>query len=126
MSPAAFLLALPLAISGRPLPSQHYYHYHHGCTPGNRHCERCRCDGCPHGWQAPVYDYRRNFNYPWRAPYHRPAEDVPCDMGPRIIRIEHLPSAEGIVLPLPEELPPPTPGAREDESSPSDRPPRKP
>ena len=88
----------------------------YGCTPANRHCERCRQDECG----GPCYDYRRNFNYPWYPPYHSPIwEEVPPDFGPRIIPLEHSPPEE-----LPEELPAPKP-RRPEELSPSDKPKRR-
>ena len=114
MNAALLLLVLPwgLDFEGGRLPSQHPLRYRYGCTPANRHCERCRQDECG----GPCYDYRGNFNYPWYPPYHRPIfDEVPPDISPRIIPLEH---------PSPEELPAPKP-SRPDESSPSDKPKRR-
>ena len=103
------VLLLELPLHYERLPSQHPRWYRYGCTPANRHCERCRQDECG----GPCYDYRRNFNYPWYPPYQRPIfDEVPPDIGPRIIPLGHL---------LPEELPAPPP-TRPDETSPSDKP----
>jgi hypothetical protein len=113
MNAVVLILVLPLDLGGiglEPLPSQRYYPYRHGCTPANRHCERCRQDGCG----RPCYDFRRNFDYPWHPPYHRPVlEDVPYDFSPRIIPLSEIPAA----IPY-EELPQPP----RNESSPSDKP----
>ncbi len=126
MYAAVLVLVLPWgshAHDREPLPSQNPFAYRYGCTPGNRHCERCREDGCG----GPGCDYRRNIDYPWYPPYHRPMlEDVPYDIGPRIIPLSDLPQSELPFGHLPcEEVPAPgpmRPGV--DESSPSDKPPR--
>jgi hypothetical protein len=101
----------------RRLPSQHHRHYRHGCTPANRHCERCRPGPCG----QPYHDYRRNFDYPWYPPYHRAMiEDTPDDITPRIIHIDGPPVIDDAPLPY-EEVPPPNLPAPGDDSSPSDR-----
>jgi hypothetical protein len=125
---AVLLLVLPLVSHGHgpvPLPSQNPVRYRHGCTPANRHCERCRHDGCGGGCGGPCFDYRRNFDYPWYPPYHRAVlEETPYDCGPRIVPVsDFLPGELPVGLPLEEEVPAPArmrPGR--DESSPSDRP----
>src|SRR5262245_20507587 len=97
MNAALLVLVLPFGLppTAERLPSQHHWQYYYGCTPGNRHCERCRPDECGGGY----YDYRRHFNYPWTPPYHRPMSDeVLPDIGPRIVPLEFA---------LPEELPAP-------------------
>jgi hypothetical protein len=122
MYTAALIVLVAFQGHGGFLPSQNPLAYRYGCTPANRHCERCR-PGCG----GPSYDYRRNFDYPWYPPYHRPMdEDVPYDLGPRIIPLDHLPPGE--LLPGDvhwEEVPAPGTLPRGvDQSSPSDRPPR--
>jgi hypothetical protein len=126
MTATALLLMVPFGLPGighGRLPSQHPYQYRHGCTPANRHCERCRGEGCG----GECFDYRRNFDYPWYPPFHRPMPaDIWDDFSPRIIPLEDIPlDVFPPGCPGGEELPPPSltlPGT--DESSPSDRPPR--
>jgi hypothetical protein len=120
----AALIVLAFQGHGGDLPSQDRHDYRRGCTPANRHCERCRLDGCG----SPYYDFRRYFDYPWYPPYHRPVEegfgDAPYDVGPRIIPLDDPPGWPAVGDMLLEEVPAPRwflPGT--DHSSPSDRPP---
>jgi hypothetical protein len=122
MYSTAFCLLLAIHGHGREvLPSQHLGAYYYGCTPANRHCERCRADG----W-GPYYDYRRHFDYPWYPPYHRPVagEIVPYDLGPRIVPLsDFLPGQPHNGQPWEEVPPPENLPSPEGQSSPSDRPP---
>jgi hypothetical protein len=110
MNAVLLVLVLPFGFfhDAERLPSQYHWQYRFGCTPANRHCERCRQDECG----GPCYDYRRNFNYFWDPPYHRPIlDETPPDISPRIIPLDH---------PSLEELPAPKPTLPE-ETSPSDK-----
>jgi hypothetical protein len=124
MYAAVLVLVLPWGSHGydrERLPSQNPFAYRFGCTPANRHCERCRDDGC----RGPTCDYRRLLDYPWYPPYHRPLlDEVPYDIGPRIIPLSDVPGELTFDLPCEQVPPPGPPRPGVDDSSPSDKLPR--